>query len=126
MLESLTVTILAEDTVGYETPFLGQHGVSFLLEAISGEPLAAGTIDRRILVDVAQNPEALLHNMSLLDVDPASIDTIVLTHCHYDHTQGLVEILKGSSRYPGDSPPRYLPAELRNHTGAAAYRRHER
>ncbi|MDA3951310.1 MAG: MBL fold metallo-hydrolase [Spirochaeta sp.] len=88
MLNSLTVTILAEDSVGYETPFLGQHGVSFLLEARSGE------LVRRVLVDVAQLPQPLLHNMAILDIDPTTIDAIVLTHCHYDHTQGLTEIVR--------------------------------
>jgi len=36
-LDSLNITILAEDSVLYESPYLGQHGVSFLLEGISGE-----------------------------------------------------------------------------------------
>lgn len=88
MLDSLKVTIVAEDSVGYETPYLGQHGVSFLLEAKRGET------ERRVLVDVAQHPEPLLANMELMGIDPGAIDTIVLTHCHYDHTQGVAEILK--------------------------------
>jgi 7,8-dihydropterin-6-yl-methyl-4-(beta-D-ribofuranosyl)aminobenzene 5'-phosphate synthase len=92
MLESLSVTVVAEDSVGYETPFLGQHGVSFFLEAHS-----AG-ITRRVLVDVAQHPEPLLENMHLLGIDPESIDTVVLTHCHYDHTQGLTTILERIGR----------------------------
>ncbi|MFP4151403.1 MAG: MBL fold metallo-hydrolase [Alkalispirochaeta sp.] len=92
MLDSLSVTIVAEDSVGYETPFLGQHGVSFFLEARSDE------ITRRVLVDVAQHPEPLLENMCLLGIDPESIDTVVLTHCHYDHTQGLTTILERIGR----------------------------
>lgn len=88
MLDSLKVTIVAEDSVGYETPYLGQHGVSFYLEAKRGET------ERRVLVDVAQHPEPLLSNMALMGIDPGSIDTIVLTHCHYDHTQGLSRVLK--------------------------------
>ena len=32
-LDKLEVTVLAEDSVLYESPFWGQHGVSFLLEA---------------------------------------------------------------------------------------------
>lgn len=87
-LDSLTVTILAEDSVGYETPYLGQHGISFLLRAVRG------SIMRTILVDVAQHPDPLLFNMDLLGIDPSSIDTVVLTHCHYDHTQGLATILE--------------------------------
>jgi 7,8-dihydropterin-6-yl-methyl-4-(beta-D-ribofuranosyl)aminobenzene 5'-phosphate synthase len=86
-LDSLHVTVVAEDSVLYESPFLGQHGISLFLEARSGSNT------RNILVDVAQNPEALLANMKLLGIEPRRIDTIVITHCHYDHTQGLVRIL---------------------------------
>jgi 7,8-dihydropterin-6-yl-methyl-4-(beta-D-ribofuranosyl)aminobenzene 5'-phosphate synthase len=91
-LDSLTVSVLAEDSVLYESPYLAQHGVSFLLEGSSGSEI------RYILVDVGQNFEALSHNMSLMEVLPSSIDTIVLTHCHYDHTQGVVKMLKQIGR----------------------------
>ncbi len=91
-VENLNITVLAEDSVLYESPYLAQHGVSFLLEAVSeGET-------KRILVDVGQNSQALLHNMSLMDVSASSIDTIVLTHCHYDHTQGVVKMLEQIDR----------------------------
>jgi 7,8-dihydropterin-6-yl-methyl-4-(beta-D-ribofuranosyl)aminobenzene 5'-phosphate synthase len=88
LLASLKVTVLAEDSVQYESPLLGQHGISFLLEAKKGE------LCRRILVDVGQNPSALLHNMNLLGIQPSVIDALLLTHCHYDHTRGTVEVLK--------------------------------
>ena len=45
-LDSLTITVAAEDSVLYESPFLGQHGISLYLEACS-----AG-FRRNILVDV--------------------------------------------------------------------------
>jgi 7,8-dihydropterin-6-yl-methyl-4-(beta-D-ribofuranosyl)aminobenzene 5'-phosphate synthase len=91
-LDSLQVTVVAEDSVGYETPFLGQHGISLLIEA-SGNGRVL-----RILMDVAQHPDALLSNMGLMDIDPASIDMIVLTHCHYDHTQGLADIVRATGK----------------------------
>jgi len=87
-LDKLKVTVLVEDSVLYESPLWGQHGVSFLLEAYKD------CVKKNVLVDVAQSPEALLHNMKLLGIDPSIIDAIVLTHCHYDHTQGLAEILR--------------------------------
>ena len=91
-LDGLRVTVLAEDSVMYESPYLGQHGISLLLES------RAGATVRNILVDVAQNPQALLQNMDLLGVQPRSIDAIVITHCHYDHTQGLVRILEATGK----------------------------
>jgi 7,8-dihydropterin-6-yl-methyl-4-(beta-D-ribofuranosyl)aminobenzene 5'-phosphate synthase len=88
LLSSLKITVLAEDSVQYESPLLGQHGISFLLEARKSD------LSKRILVDVGQNPSALLHNMSLLGIQPSAIDALFLTHCHYDHTQGTVAVLK--------------------------------
>jgi 7,8-dihydropterin-6-yl-methyl-4-(beta-D-ribofuranosyl)aminobenzene 5'-phosphate synthase len=87
-LDSLSLTIVAEDSVMYESPFWGQHGISLYATA------KKDGFSRNILVDVAQDSTALLHNMTLMGIEPSSIDGIVLTHCHYDHTQGLVEILK--------------------------------
>ncbi|MBN2051432.1 MAG: MBL fold metallo-hydrolase [Spirochaetales bacterium] len=87
-LDRLTVTVAAEDSVLYESPYLGQHGISLYVSA------EKDGFRRNILIDVAQHPEALLHNLTLLELPPEAIDMIVLTHCHYDHTQGLAEILK--------------------------------
>jgi len=36
--------------------------------------------------------------MRELGLDPRDLDYIVLSHCHYDHTGGLLEILKAVSR----------------------------
>jgi len=95
-LDSLKIAVLAEDSVLYESPCLGQHGVSFLLEGTKGENT------RRILVDVGQNSQALFSNMRIMNICPAAIDAVVLTHCHYDHTQGIVDMLKeiGKSEVP--------------------------
>lgn len=87
-LERLKITVIAEDSVGYDTPYLGQHGISLLLTA------EREGIVKNILVDVAQDPDALLENMSRMKINPCCIDAIVLTHCHYDHTRGVSKILK--------------------------------
>jgi len=95
-LDSLRITVVAEDSVQYESSYLGQHGISLLLEA-EGK----GGV-KKVLVDVAQNPDALLENMVKMDISPASIDAIVLTHCHYDHTRGLAKVLGeiGKKNFP--------------------------
>ncbi len=91
-LDSLKITVLTEDSVLYESHYLGQHGVSFLLEGVKGSDVM------RILVDVGQNSQALLNNMKLMNISPAIIDAVVLTHCHYDHTQGVARMLKEIGR----------------------------
>lgn len=87
-LDSCEITILAEDSVLYESPYLGQHGVSFLLEGIRDKER------KNILIDVGQNSEALLHNMKIMGISPSIIDAVVLTHCHYDHTQGIANVVR--------------------------------
>ena len=87
-LNKLKITVIAEDSVLYESPYLGQHGISFLITA------ERNSIQKTVLVDVAQNSSALLENMHMLDITPSSIDAVVLTHCHYDHTQGLAKVLR--------------------------------
>lgn len=87
-LDSLKITVLTEDSVLYESHYLGQHGVSFLLEGAKGSDVM------RILVDVGQNSQALLNNMKLMNISPSIIDAVVLTHCHYDHTQGVAKMLR--------------------------------
>ncbi len=87
-LDSLTVTVVAEDSVLYESPYWGQHGLCLYLEAVRGGSRM------NILVDVAQDADAVAHNIALLGIDPASVDAIVLTHCHYDHTRGVTAMLK--------------------------------
>jgi len=115
-LTSLKIIVLAEDSVQYESLLLGQHGISFLVEAVG-----CG-LCRRVLVDVAQNATALRNNMDLLGIDPSKLDAIVLTHCHYDHTQGLVEILKATGKK--DLPVIAHPELFRIHFITQPYLRH--
>lgn len=87
-VESVKIITLLDDYAGYETPFYAQHGISILMEVRSKGDC------KRILLDVGQSGAPILYNMELLDVDPSSIDAVFLSHCHYDHTEGLVEILQ--------------------------------
>lgn len=87
-LKRLKITVIAEDSVGYDTPYLGQHGISFLLTA------EREGVVRNILVDVAQNSAALIENINRMQIAISCIDAVVLTHCHYDHTRGVAKILR--------------------------------
>ncbi|MHC4132508.1 MAG: MBL fold metallo-hydrolase [Planctomycetota bacterium] len=48
---------------------------------------------KSILFDTGPDGEMLLRNMEKLGIDPMSIDTVVLSHKHPDHTGGLVDFL---------------------------------
>ena len=86
-VDSLRITTLVDDYVGHQPRLYAEHGISFLVEISSGKK------KKNILFDTGQSGTPLLHNMELLDVDPSSIDAVFLSHCHYDHTGGLVEVL---------------------------------
>jgi 7,8-dihydropterin-6-yl-methyl-4-(beta-D-ribofuranosyl)aminobenzene 5'-phosphate synthase len=52
--------------------------------------------ERRILFDTGGDAPVLLSNMDSLNIDPGSIDIVVLSHKHEDHTGGVHELLKAN------------------------------
>lgn len=95
-VNSLEITLLLEDYAGYDEGLLAQHGISFLLEAETDEG------SKTILFDAGQSAVPVLHNMETLGKDPSAVDLVVLSHCHYDHSGGLVAMLEaiGKKRVP--------------------------
>lgn len=49
----------------------------------------AGGDERNVLIDFGYTPEVLNNNLSILDIDPATFDALVLSHGHYDHFGGM-------------------------------------
>ena len=80
----MRVSCIVDDAVQRSSPFWGEHGVAFLIE----------TEGRRVLFDTGQSGTVLLHNLELLDLDPARIDAVAISHAHYDHTGGLPALLE--------------------------------
>ncbi len=79
-----TITTLVENAVAQSgKALLGEHGLSFYIEAG----------DRKILFDTGQNL-AISNNARVLGIDLNQIDTVVLSHGHYDHSGGLQSILE--------------------------------
>jgi len=77
------VTTLCENNIGHGSKnLIGEHGLSFYIEAG----------DRRILFDTGQNL-AIANNAEVLGIDLGRIDTVVLSHGHYDHSSGLKSLL---------------------------------
>jgi 7,8-dihydropterin-6-yl-methyl-4-(beta-D-ribofuranosyl)aminobenzene 5'-phosphate synthase len=64
--------------------------------------------NKKILFDTGANSAILLDNMKKLDIDPAKIDDVFISHAHHDHTGGLQDFLKLNSDVRV-----FVPASLR-------------
>ncbi|MFP4588736.1 MAG: MBL fold metallo-hydrolase [Candidatus Acetothermia bacterium] len=54
--------------------------------------------DRQILFDAGADINILKHNMEKMDVDPETVEELVLSHPHCDHTGGVSAVLTDDSR----------------------------
>jgi 7,8-dihydropterin-6-yl-methyl-4-(beta-D-ribofuranosyl)aminobenzene 5'-phosphate synthase len=80
MEKEIKISILCEDQakMGFKDKiFLAQHGFSVFIEA-----------GKRILFDTGAT-DVFIHNAGLLGIDLNTTDWIVLSHGHWDHTNGL-------------------------------------
>lgn len=74
---------------------------------------------KRILFDTGLDGAMLLRNLERAGVDPKSIDAVVLSHIHGDHTGGLKAFLEAN----GDVTvylPKVFPQEFKDQVRAAA------
>jgi 7,8-dihydropterin-6-yl-methyl-4-(beta-D-ribofuranosyl)aminobenzene 5'-phosphate synthase len=97
-------------TVRYFTdkPLLAEHGLAMLIEL--QEP------GLRVLWDAGLSEIALPENMRRMEIDPASIDLIAISHGHRDHTGAITAVLKAmnlttpSREWPPGAEPARLQA----------------
>jgi len=81
------ITTLSENTANIG--FLAEWGLSILVEVE----------ESKILFDTGMSITAV-HNAQLLGINFSTVDWIVLSHGHADHTGGLREVLKMSGEVP--------------------------
>lgn len=78
----MKITCLVEDTNKHE--FLeAEHGVSFYVEMEN----------HKLLFDVGKT-DLFIKNAKLLNIDLSKVDTVVISHGHYDHGGGLFAFMK--------------------------------
>jgi 7,8-dihydropterin-6-yl-methyl-4-(beta-D-ribofuranosyl)aminobenzene 5'-phosphate synthase len=78
---SVRITTLSENTA--QLGFLGEWGLSILVETESA----------KVMLDTGMSISAV-HNADLMGIDLSTIDKMVLSHAHGDHTGGLREVLR--------------------------------
>lgn len=106
--EEVTVTILfdndsADDRLGTD------WGYAALIE----------TPGHTVLFDTGTDGAILLENMRLMGKDPSAIESVVLSHAHGDHTNGLQALLDLGVR-PRIFLLSAFPAELKGRAAASA------
>ena len=73
---------LIENTEGYEGCAYA-HGLSFYVE----------TSKHKLLLDLGPSEETL-HNAEKIGIDLSEVDTVILSHGHYDHSGGIIPFVK--------------------------------
>jgi len=85
----LRATVLCENSVSGPFGITGEHGWAMYVE----------TDSVRLLFDTGQG-QGIISNSLALGRDLRDIETIVLSHGHYDHTGGLPQVLNLTGRIP--------------------------
>jgi len=119
-IDSLTITTLVDNltdallidtgpahramfgTTAEAAPFMAGGGTFDALRAEHGFS-AVVSVERagrthRVLFDTGMTPDGMVENMRRLEVRPDEIETIVLSHGHFDHTGGLHGLVRKLGR----------------------------
>jgi len=72
---------------GDNEALISEHGYSALVSVCTGDRSAS------LLFDAGVSTNALIHNMDVLEIRPQELHSIVLSHGHIDHTQGLLGMI---------------------------------
>lgn len=76
------ITAICENTAG-KTGLLGEHGLAFFIQY--GK--------HNLLFDTGAG-YTLIHNSKKLNIPLSSVDSLILSHGHYDHTGGIKKLFK--------------------------------
>ena len=74
----MKIITLVENSCGHEN-CIAEHGLSLYIE----------TEQHKLLLDTGQT-DAVVKNAEVLSIDLAAVDTVILSHGHYDHSGGIL------------------------------------
>jgi 7,8-dihydropterin-6-yl-methyl-4-(beta-D-ribofuranosyl)aminobenzene 5'-phosphate synthase len=79
----VSITTLVENSIGEHLALKNEHGISFFIEKDG----------HSVLFDAGQT-DAFIDNAAWLKKDLRSLDYVVLSHGHYDHSGGLRDLVE--------------------------------
>ena len=85
----MQLTVLVDDSRNSAKPEItAKHGLSLFIKLKVGRRIV------NLLMDTGPSADIVLKNAQKLGIDLRKVDFIVLSHGHYDHTGGLLGVLK--------------------------------
>jgi len=93
----MRITIIYDNTA-FRRDLQADWGFSALME-VENTP--------RILFDTGTDGKILLSNMEKLEIGPASVEEVFISHSHFDHTGGISEFLKVNHKAKFYVPPSF-------------------
>jgi len=107
-MDNVKITVLVDNFNGAISGYVKDFGFAALIEK--------GNV--KVLFDTGTNPEVLRNNLHIYGVSFRSLNAVILSHNHYDHTNGLTAIVKENPDIPiyvhkyWDIPVRYCGVGL--------------
>ena len=75
-------------------PPVAEHGFSALIQIFKFDQSSSENRDKKFLFDTGVSENGVLHNADVFGIDIDKIDGIILSHGHFDHFAGLMNIIK--------------------------------
>ena len=113
--EEMTLAIVYNN-VGYDSELTCSWGMAAVVTGLS----------KTVLFDTGGNGDVLIANMEKMGLDPNSVDLVILSHIHGDHTGGLWKFLELNSDVTVYMPAAFPSSFERKveRTGASTVRVH--
>jgi len=89
-MESVRITVLVDNFNGVLKGYVKDFGFAALIEKR----------EKKILFDTGTKADVLKHNLNTIGISPESLNAVILSHNHYDHTNGLTAITNKNPNIP--------------------------